>query len=130
MAKRITKEELKESLRHYWRMRKYVKKCDPKEKATIEKMYNEITETWYGESCNLCKKYSTNKHSLFRCKRCPLYLNNSGCEFHYSPWRGIIDSYTWEEWIINANYMVKTFMELPRKKKSILSKLRSKYKWI
>ena len=117
MAKYITKEELKQSLRHYWRMRKWARHQNPYDMPNRDIMDQAIEETWDGCYCVLCKTYSNRlDHS---CRPCPLLVNGFGCNDsgeNNSIWLSMGYCNTWAEWIIAATNMAIVIMKLPREK--------------
>jgi hypothetical protein len=117
MSKEITKEELKQSLRHYWRMRKWAKKQDGRTKINQLDIEEDIGESWDGEFCILCKTYGVfcASYGVF-CDCCPLYLNDHDCNEIKSPWIKLNASKTWGQWIKAATEMARVIMKLPREK--------------
>ena len=115
MAKEITREELKKSLRHYWRMRKWAKKQDFRETPDWDIMEEKLGETWSSEYCILCEGYGN--EYIKTCPGCPLYENKKGCVCDDdSAWRQMQLAETWEEWITACANMAIVIMKLPREK--------------
>lgn len=112
MGKFITREQLKESLRHYWRMRKWAKWQDGNECPNVDYMEDVINEYWYDGDCALCQEFRS--HGGTECGECPLFVNGFGCTEHDSPWSKMDKSKTWTEWIENATEMARVIMKLPR----------------
>lgn len=115
MAKEITKEELKKSLRHYWRMRRWAKKQkDTKTQLVFSVTMNRaIDECWGAYHCILCSTYIT-CYSINVCSSCPLHLNGYTCKYANSVWSKLAHSKTWKEWVINSTAMARVIMRLPR----------------
>lgn len=109
MSKNITHEERKQSLRHYWRMRKWAKGQPENKWPSMGQMRDIINEAWDGGYCLLCKNYGR------YCNMCPLILNGYGCNNTGSLWRKMLTSKTWTEWIKNATEMARVIMRLPGK---------------
>lgn len=114
MAKEITREELRELLRPYWRMRKWAKHQKPNKAIESSSMAHSINENWYGNYCALCGLYF-NRFS-HKCGECPLILNGCSCGKPGGIWSRLHFAQTWSEWIKACNAMARTLMKLPRAK--------------
>ena len=118
MGKLITREELKGSLRHYWRMRKWARTQDPEHFVDIDLMDEKLEECWCSEYCSLCVNYRSGKWSgqiyIRRCEDCPLQLAGFKCEEDDAPWHIMASSMKWKEWIVNATKMAQVIADLPR----------------
>ncbi len=117
MAKLITREELKGSLRHYWRMRKWAGTQDPEHFADMNIMMEGIKEDWTSFYCVLCSKYyyTQGKDTYhMTCDNCPLRIAGHRCEEDNSPWVNLAGSTSWEDWIGNATKMAQAIIDLPR----------------
>lgn len=112
--KAITREELKDTLRHYWRMRQWAKKQDGKNFAYFRTMYNEIGEAWLGVDCFLCRKYGIGK-IVDQCENCPVHENGENCiKVENSLWSQINYSENWDQWIEHVNVFCDWLIKLPR----------------
>jgi hypothetical protein len=121
MAKEITREELKPTLRHYWRMRKaafnFIDKYDEVDPVL---MANTIGESWYGKDCFLCQKHYSRDLELQGvndkqcCRHCPLKENSFCCLYEFSIWNIMNDSDSWTELISSLTTMARIIMKLPR----------------
>jgi hypothetical protein len=118
MSKYITDEELKKSLRHYWRMRFWAKHQPPDDYPAMAEMISHIYEGWYSNDCFLCEKYNIKvfKDLPSSCKGCPLFENDFPCTFG-SVWHSLAISLSWEVWIHRATAMAELIISLPREKK-------------
>jgi hypothetical protein len=109
----ITREEKKESLRHYWRMRKCAKGLtewdDYYSSWNMNAMENAIGENWEGEFCILCKNYFNWGSD---CIDCPLTPVGCGCNDDDSPWHNMSAAHSWPEWIEAATEMARVIMRL------------------
>jgi hypothetical protein len=121
MAKEITREELKPTLRHYWRMRKAAYKClvngdslSPMNMSTL------IGEDWFGNYCSLCIKYCKESKAhilnIHQCTGCPIKENGFCCLGYGSLWGAMNRSADCQEFIGRLTIMAKMIMKLPREK--------------
>ena len=106
MAKEITKTELKASLRHYWRMRKWARNRHGS--PDIDQMELLLGEGWDSDHCILCENYGD-------CYICPLGENGHICGD--TEWNSMDCADTWDQWAEGATVMAEVIMKLPREKK-------------
>jgi hypothetical protein len=98
---------LKESVKHYSKMIKWVKKQDQNLSLDSKKMYKEIKKDWSNTYCPCCQNYNIATHFLYRCRLdCPMIINRKRCISLGHPWNKMFYSVTWGEWLIHANKML------------------------
>lgn len=103
-----------ESLKHWFRMRRWVREEILKRgmgdvSPTVRKMHEGIGEIWIGADCSLCQKYYD--FDTESCGKCPLFLKY-GCEKRGSPHDLVDESDTWNEWYENSKGMIKALWEV------------------
>ena len=99
---------LKQSIAHYKRMQRWVKKCiklsSPgfkDEIPTAVEMYSKLGESWKANSCSLCA------WTELKCMKCPLYKRYGRCDDpRRNAWLDLHSSKTWEQWLKYSNKLV------------------------
>jgi hypothetical protein len=119
MESEMTKKEaIKDSLEHWKRMQEYAKKKPPEERYDINLMDYESGEGPFTSQCSLCSLYFIRDFSegrcIERCIGCPL-KKESWCLDDDSIYNQVIDSSTWEEFVINSGKMIKVLQKLYEK---------------
>jgi hypothetical protein len=105
-------QAIKDSIKHWKRMRAWVKKQKKSNVTDYYEMAKAIKETWTSGSCALCKFYEPN------CKSCPLVKKHTGCGGEKTNWVKVDRSETWGEWYKNSTKMLKQLESLlPKRKK-------------
>lgn len=105
-------EHVRESLKHWFRMRRWVRLYKRRHSVQIPNvivMENSIDECWSAINCALCIKYQDDDYT---CRCCPLYLNGDCCHDYGSAWRAVPDSETWTDWLKASNKMIKALWEV------------------
>ena len=101
---------IQESIEHWTRMIKWVKKQPKNDWTSRNYMELKINESWFSDDCDLCKIYK-DEYGI-NCKKCPLHKSGNDCDNCKSIWRKIYDSNTWKEWLYWAYRMRATLKRL------------------
>ncbi len=109
-------QALKESIAHWKRMIKWVKRQDPNGWASSNEMYYKLNETWGASACALCNIFNT--INRYHCQGCPIKSDPRCCK----EYELVDDSNTWKEWLTNSKGMLK----LLKTKKAELEKKKAK----
>ena len=113
---KVTKEEIrnaaKESLKHWKRMQRWVKKQPPENKVNKFLMFQDIAEMWYGFSCALCNLFSGRCQCHIQEVECPI---NPWCLNELSAWRKVNEAITWNEWLRASEGMIKELERVIRR---------------
>ena len=113
MNKKLIKA-IKDSIAHWLRMRKWVKKQSPDEYASFFLMKESLGETWSTTDCALCIYYGFDSFNIADCKNCILAKKYSKCSI--GQWCKIHKSKTWAEWYKYSTIMLRQLKSLlPRK---------------
>ena len=105
-------KHVRESLKHWFRMRRWVRKQDPIFFKNYSVMEDKIGESWHSEYCELCNiyfndlKYSEKYSEEESCTMCPLYKIGKCCWLIDSHWYNVAIAQTWGEWLENSNEMI------------------------
>jgi len=113
-------EHVRESLKHWFRMRRWVRKViKHKYHKSVDDviMNKDLGECWAANYCALCGEYISYSFSYgfsygFSCFLCPLHLNGDGCLSKDSSWYVVNVSTTWVEWLSASNEMIKALWEI------------------
>ena len=105
------REDIKKSLKHWFRMRKFVRSIIRNERENLlpdmrpysNILGSNIKETWFSVDCPLCYKYLHGENS---CDNCPILVFDTYCNNESSIWKKINKSKTWIEWLENSNAMI------------------------
>ena len=98
------KEAIKDSIEHWKRMRDCVIEIEMKPEIDWwEYLDNRIAELPSSMRCALCQKYYESSH----CTRCPLYEIDDCCFMDISSYHEAVDSDTPEDFVKNAEIMIK-----------------------
>jgi len=102
-------KEKKDTIKHYKRMIKWVKKQSPDDSVNSNKMFREIGENWYSPSCSYCKKYlsSNDKPATTECWRCELRSTSVPIRCCNGLWNYMEIACRWKEWILAAKKVLK-----------------------
>jgi hypothetical protein len=103
-------KHVEKSLKHWFRMRRWVRKQPKYNNINCWKMLEEISESPDGKFCALCKNYFKKRS----CDCCPLYkFTRLSCgKDTLSPWMKANDAQDWGEWLKNSNEMIKDLWEI------------------
>ena len=100
-------EAIEESIKHWKRMIRWVKKQDKDDLVSQYTMGDDIKEVWSSSDCALCAIFEVN------CSNCPLGIRYGSCGFgSKNAWIEVTQSDRWGEWLINAKVMLKQLKSL------------------
>lgn len=110
-------QAIKDSIKHWKVMRKWVKKQNKTElinkkqnKAGLIKMSKmefKIQTNWQAEHCTLCDLYYN-----IKCIECPLRKKYGRCGQYKNAWYAVSYSETWSEWYKHSTLMLKQLKSL------------------
>ncbi len=112
---KLTKKEkvaVKESIEHWKRMIKWVRKQKLDNDPNKITMKESIGEIWRSNDCALCEIVPRNYRDELNCEKCPLSKAGYGCDDENSPWEKVNMGSDWREWLDAAFGMIKALKSL------------------